>query len=94
MNTLSFPVFTNEEAEGHCHTDTDFPRAVIHLINKRPNCKLQENQQSEAERIAAVEFSPDDTRKLRELSLMIGRCHDNISKIEQLHSMVDVTQGL
>lgn len=42
----------------------------------------------------AFRFRREDREKLEEIAKSIGRCHDNINKIEQLHSMKDVYQKL
>lgn len=70
----------------------DCPRAVVHLINKLPDL-VYSGMSREALREAA-QFSQEDVLKLESLVLSIGRCLDNINKVEQLHSMSELSQGL
>ena len=39
-------------------------------------------------------FVREDRDRLEFIAASLGRCHDNINKIEQLHSMVDTVQSL
>jgi len=49
---------------------------------------------TEKERKSAASFSIADLDKLDEFSTTIGICHANINKIEQLHSMSEVSSSL
>jgi hypothetical protein len=55
-----------------------FPRAIIQLINK--------NEYDG--------FDPEDVEKIEFLSQTLGRCHDIITKVEQLNCMRSVSVGL
>lgn len=70
----------------------DRPRAVIHLINKKPDYIFE--GMTEKERRQAASFSIEDLHKLDDFSKTIGICHANINKIEQLHSMSGVSSSL
>ena len=39
-------------------------------------------------------FSPADIEKLEFLSIILGRCHDAVLKVEQLYSMKHVSDSL
>lgn len=79
---LIVPVLTQDEKNQN--SVDNCPRAIILLINKRLDGQADK----------AIKFSKDDVEQLESLALSIGRCHENISKIEQLHSMTDVSRGL
>jgi hypothetical protein len=72
------PVFTTEEVKNHGNQDelSDIPRAVIHLINKRPV------NNGDHMTIEELKFSAPWTRvdflKLESFSKTVGRCHENV----------------
>ena len=55
-----------------------FPRAIIQLINKKDYDG----------------FDSEDVEKIEFLSHILGRCHDIITKVEQLNCMRSVSDGL
>lgn len=43
---------------------------------------------------ASQRFSTDDIERLEKFCYSIGRCHEIINKVEQLHSMKEITKGI
>jgi hypothetical protein len=60
------------------HSLSAIPRGVISLINKKD----------------PNGFAPADIEKLEFLSIILGRCHDVVLKVEQLYSMKDNCDSL
>lgn len=99
---MSIPVFTHEERQNYGNQDSKFdnPHCVIHLINKRPyiftesgiSHNYTEEELTQLQESAC--FSDEDLAKAEMLSYAVARCAEQIYKIEQLHSMVNVTDGL
>jgi hypothetical protein len=76
---LTVPVFTKEDRELFGDPEyPKFPRAVIHLISRRQE----------------PVFTVQDRYKLEQVAEAIGYCHQNIQKVEQLHSMKYLSESM
>jgi hypothetical protein len=94
LGILSVPVYTPSEYKNLGQQDPafDMPRAVIHLVNKKPTVTF--DGITEKELLQQCEFSRGDLDRLQEFALTVGLCHANIKKIEQLHMMPDITHNI
>jgi hypothetical protein len=62
----------------------NFPRALIHLINKRPSEVIRDDMDEDSKSLlkSSARFSPEDIEKLERICLYTARCHEIMSKIE------------
>jgi len=42
----------------------------------------------------SIKFTKEDIEKLEKMSFSLGRCHEIINKVEQLHAMKNISEGL
>ncbi len=76
---VSVPIYcSSDRLDPSPHSLSAVPRGVISLINKKD----------------PNGFSPADIEKLEFLSIILGRCHDAVLKVEQLYSMKHVSDSL
>lgn len=76
---VSVPIYcSSDRLDPSPHSLSAIPRGVISLINKKD----------------PNGFAPADIEKLEFLSIILGRCHDVVLKVEQLYSMKDNCDSL
>jgi len=76
---ISVPIYcSSDKLDPSLHSLSSVPRGVISLINKKD----------------VNGFLPQDIEKLEFLSVILGRCHDAVLKVEQLYSLKHVSDGL
>lgn len=74
----------------------NFPRALVHLINKRPTENIKDDMDEESKSLlkSSARFTPEDIEKVERICLYAARCHEIINKIEQLHAMKYISKGI
>lgn len=83
---VSCPVNAADDfAQMNKEGQTSLPRAVIQLINKKEAMPVTSNPPSEdvAHLLrAGFRFTQDDVEKIERMSMILGRCHEMVNKIE------------
>jgi len=94
---LTMPVFTNHDLSQRGYDQLgNYPRAIIHLINKKSKEPINPDLNDHDAKLVrdSINFGNEDIEKLEKLSFSIGRCHEIINKVEQLHSMKEISSGI
>jgi ribosome maturation protein Sdo1 len=69
---------------------TNYPRAIIQLINRREIMPVTDEPISESVAQSlkdGMKFTQDDLERIERLAAILGRCHEMVNKIEQFMSM-------
>ena len=78
---------------------SNYPRAIVILINKRPGKelmkKIRELKGFGADLLTEnSKFEPLDIENVEQLSAIMGRAHDVINQVEQLYAMRTISNGI
>jgi hypothetical protein len=97
LQIISVPIFCTQDSEDTPGPEnlSNFPRCVVQLINKKPkgNFGYQESKVAELLR-KSNKFTNEDLEKMESLAFVIGRVHQVVNKVEQLHSMKNLSNQI
>ena len=92
MQIISVPIMCRQDFEDTPGADalSNLPRCVVQIINRKPKSNIA--YYGDDPRIhdllsRSSKFTQEDLEKMEHLAFVVGRTHQVINKIEQLHSM-------
>ena len=99
LQIISCPLnsHTDNELMSRGDQEAGFPRAILQLINRRSAFEEHATDLSaEVKGLLreSVVFNSGDVEKVERLAWILGRCHEVVNKIEQLHSMREQSQAM
>ena len=99
LQIISAPLnsHTDNELMSRGDQDSAYPRAIVQLINRRSSFENFASDLSPDVKDLlklSVKFDQSDIEKMERLAWILGRCHEVVNKIEQLHSMRDQSQAM
>ena len=99
LQIISCPLnsHTDNELMSRGDQEAGFPRAILQLINRRSS--FEEYAQDLSADVKdllkqSVVFNSADVDKIERLAWILGRCHESVNMIEQLHSMKESSQAM
>ena len=99
LQIISAPIISHTDNELMSRGDQDsaYPRAIVQLINRRSSfANFATDLSTDVKELLkqSVKFDQSDIEKMERLAWILGRCHEVVNKIEQLHSMRDQSQAM